>query len=132
MLRPLKTKKNSMKKLSLLLVSLTLPICARGASSTLDFEQFLGILGDNDPLPGDYGNRLSNTPHVQVSWSNFDGVSETVPNAFFWTTGVGDLQNVGLSASDGGNVEITFKPDPGFGVSLRSFNMAGWLARDIP
>lgn len=71
-----------------------------------------------------YGDRLPGTPNVVV---DFDPASDIST----WTTAYGDLTGVIYRESEGaGILTITFTADPGFLVTLTSFELAGWPNAD--
>lgn len=72
-------------------------------------------------LPFLYGGTGGFTPNVVVSYG------PAPLDVAFWTTDYGDLNGLLYRESDGaGILEITLTADPGFNVSLSSFDMAGW------
>jgi hypothetical protein len=63
-----------------------------------------------------YGSQAGFTPNVTVDYSH------TLP----WGPDYGDLMNVAYVPQDSGVLDITFRADPGYKVSLHSFDLAGW------
>jgi hypothetical protein len=70
-----------------------------------------------------YGGGSGFTPHVTTL---YDGGSN---GPQFWGPQYGDLTNV-IYGEQGQLLLVTFTPDPGFTVSLNSFDLAGWPDTD--
>jgi hypothetical protein len=111
--------KISFQPKSLVLAALTLfPIA--GSANTLDFEG-LG-LPDYGLIPANYKDHSGDTPSIGVSYQTI-GVGNQIS---FWASSYGDLQNVGYPTRNGSLAEISFTPDAGSKVTLKSFDLAGW------
>ena len=109
-----------------LAVFLATPLAAQ---VILDFERL--ALANYDPIPTAYGDGLDvNIPDVQyrtldsVTFAPFADILD------FWDNDYGNLTNVAFAFANGYVAEITFVPAPGFGVTLFSFDMAGWPRTD--
>ena len=77
---------------------------------------------EDTPIASDYGSRLVDTPNVTVSYS---------PEFRYWGSGYANLSNVAWAvntAADPDVATITLTADPGYRVSLASFDMAGYEA----
>ena len=85
-----------------------------------------GGAGDN-PL-FHYGSGGGATSHIGIDyWTN-----DTADNPYdhelkFWTTGYGDLTNVAYMSVTGGYGHLELIPDPGYSVTINSFDFGDWL-----
>ncbi|MEJ7619110.1 MAG: hypothetical protein WKF30_19535 [Pyrinomonadaceae bacterium] len=115
---------NYIFKLALTMIALSICVLLSAPSAsaeTLTFPTDFNFQ-DNDP---NYGDRLPGTPNVVVDY----GPASAVPRR--WTTNYGDLTGVLFEDNDGfGILEITFTADPGFLVTLSSFDMGAWPDTD--
>ena len=119
---------------------------APSAASVLWFD-ITPALTPNDPIDQAYGDRITAavmgpfsygtmggfTPNVEVSYGpTGPGLFDYV---YFWDQDFGDLVNVIAQFSalaNYGILEIVLTADPGFYVSLASFDLAGWDRTDRP
>jgi hypothetical protein len=93
-------------------------------------------LPDYGSIPTDYGSYAAGpsstylqgngyTPNVGVSYSSTFG--STVKNYLsYWSTGYGSLVNVAYPVDNGSLGEIRFIANPGYEVTLNSFDLASW------
>jgi hypothetical protein len=86
---------------------------------------------DDSAIPNDYGNRATSPPsNPNYGYGNFgegftpNAVATYNQPAFFFSTGYGALTNIAYAS--GGVFSLTLAADPGFTVSLLSFDMAGF------
>ncbi len=94
-----------------------------GPVSILDFDGLPRV--NSQAIPQTYGDRLTNTPNVLVSYeSSSNGV------VAYWFSGYSNLQNVAWGTVNGGFSKITFTADPGYLVNLASFNIGYWGSGD--
>ena len=105
-------------------------------ATTLDFEN-LGIVEYDPILPtlGSNANAAGNgysegsgwTPNVAVSMMTTNSSGGMIdPHIAWWSDGFGDLHNVGFHTTDGGFARITLTANPGFLVTLNSFDLGGY------
>ncbi|MBA3514579.1 MAG: PEP-CTERM sorting domain-containing protein [Pyrinomonadaceae bacterium] len=105
-----------------LMLSFGVLLCASSARAEVLTFPTLTNASANDP---NYGDRLPGTPNVVVDY----GPAGALPRR--WTTNYGDLVGVLYEENDGfGILEITFSADPGFVVTLSSFDMGAYLNTD--
>ena len=131
------------KLLSVAFVAL-LCVSAPLAASVLTFDITPAPV-PNDPIDQNYGDRITAavmggfsygttggfTPNVVVSY----GPTGPGPDdyVYFWDQNFGDLQNVVAQfsgATNYGILEVILTADPGFFISLASFDLAGWNRSD--
>jgi hypothetical protein len=107
----------------------------------LIFEPASGSFGDFGFLPQGYGNRITSviqdgfkysldggaTPNVVTKY----GAPNGMVNLFTWAEDYGDLHHV-VFAQEPIPFELRLVADPGFLVTLNSFDMAGWPHLDFP
>lgn len=114
-------------------------VCAAGAAQagTLTFDG-LG-LADGAEIPQTHGDNAADTPHVSVSYRSID-VTDPFSQVFgtvnYWGPDYGDLSgvayNAGAGLSDRYFLEIALVADPGYEVTLDSFQIAGYLSEYNP
>ena len=115
-----------------LVAALVMPCTfAHAADTTLDFNG-LG-LPDYGVISGTYGSNAANTPNIGVSYRSFNTTnnSTVAPNLLLWNTGYGDLNNIAFASQNGLGAEITLTPDPGYAVTLGSFDLAGYFQSNL-
>lgn len=119
---------------------------AQATILTFDLDPAVPNYGDIPESYGDNVNAASDvvgsyfmgngyTPNVTTDYSTWKISTDTVAynNLDFWTTGYGDLTNVAFSVVSGDHfAEVTFVPEPGWGIRLNSFDMAGYSYSDHP
>jgi hypothetical protein len=66
------------------------------------------------------------TPNVTVGYTDGEGAT----NFIRWSDGYGDLVNVIYSNTSRPLVRLQFTADPGYGLALYGFDLAGWPNRD--
>ena len=97
---------------------------------------------DYTQIPQAYGDRVTSTsdavgtygvgaegftPNVLASYQTVNAAGATIFGYVdLWTSSYGDLYNVVFPAQNGAYAEITLTPDPGYEVSLISFDAGGW------
>jgi len=110
----------------------------------------------NEAIFTDYGNRISSfntgnysygtagglTPHISISYnSNVTAptqcsFADSTPCVYWWDNGLGDLTNViaqgATSGPSMGVIQITLTADPGYLVTLNSFDLTGWPFEGYP
>ena len=108
---------------------LALPLAVR-AETILNFDDL--DLANGTPIPGDYMSRAAGTPNIVVGYRTFDPDDNSTVADFldFWNDDYGDLSKVAYPVGNGLAGEISFTPDAGVGVTLSSFDMAGWPNTD--
>lgn len=116
--------------------------CARPVAEPLERRLLLTVLtfettqARDSLVPDDYGDNA----RVQFSGAyHYGPQSGATPNVAVsygagvrtWDDDFGDLANVAFCATEAGGVlEITLSADPGYAVTLRSADLAGWSRRD--
>jgi hypothetical protein len=97
---------------------------AAHADMILNFDDL--ALPDFGDIPANYGSRVGDTPNIAVSYRTFDPDNDvTIANNLdLWNTGYGDLSKVAFQVLNNKAGEIIFTPDPGYSVTLVSFDMA--------
>lgn len=85
-------------------------------------------VGSTSDADGSYLMGNGFTPNVVASYRTIDTMDQSayVDFLYLWTTDYGDLENVAFAAANGYLAEITLTPDAGFGITLNSFDLAGW------
>ena len=111
------------------LVALGLAGAQADAQSVINFDD-LTALPDYGVIPGTYDSRLATTPNISVAYHT-QGNPTYPDNLLFWHSDYGDLQNVAFAANQGYVAEVDLIPDPGYSVTLSSFDMAGWPHTDL-
>lgn len=88
----------------------------------------------NGPNDADGSYLMGNgwTPNVVASYRTVDpnNQSTLTNHVDSWDTGYGDLVNVAFASSSGYLAEVTLTPDAGYGITLNSFDLAGWPFQD--
>jgi hypothetical protein len=111
-----------------------LTIVASVQATVLTFDITGSTFGNDSPIPATYGNRASGASQggpggLTFGYGNFgEGFTPNVAVSYgqpasFANTGYGALVNVAYGS--GGVFSMTFTADPGFNVSLYSFDLAG-------
>lgn len=106
-------------------------ICSGGVAPshattlTFDFTPTEYDCGGNGCIPPDYGSRIGDTPNVAVSYSV---LAPGAPRFSVWNSGYGELLKALGHGSFNVPGEIVLTPDPGYGVRLRGFQIAGWFS----
>lgn len=102
--------------------------------TTLIFEPATGSFTDYGDLPQGYGNRVKTTIQDGFKYTLAGGPTPNVvvqhstgalPEILTWGPDFGDLQNV-ITAVEPLIFEIKLVADPGYNVTLNSFDMACW------
>lgn len=114
-----------------IIAALSLANCAMGGtllnfnvnpvSAGILLDQAYGdrVIAASDSV-GAYGtDNGTYTPNVLTSYSGTPRV---------WTTGYGNFTNVFYNDDEGGDIQLTLTADPGFLVTLASFDLAGFGA----
>lgn len=109
---------------------------ASAGATVLTFD-FGGMT--QDQIPDDYGDRVITTNDLVNGFMYGMGngftpnvvVDYAADTGFFdlWETGYGDLENALGHTLFEQTGEIVLTPDPGFRVTLNSFDVAGWLTQ---
>ncbi len=113
----------------------------KATAAMLVFESASGPFNDADFLPQGYGNRITSTVQDGFKYSLDGGATPNVVTTFgaangmvdlfTWDHDYGDLQNV-VFAREPFPFQLRLVADPGFLVTLNSFDMAGWDHLDFP
>lgn len=110
----------------LLATFLTVPLVAQ---VVLNFDDL--TLFDYGSIPANYGDGLDpHIPDLQYrtlhpgTFTLFEGALE------FWNNDYGNLSKVAFASANGMVAEITFVPEPGYGVTINSFAMGGYPRSD--
>lgn len=107
------------------LLALTISLGANATGATvLDFTG-LGLSNYNS-IPVNYGSRAAQTPNVEVSYRSYNFTTgDAVYNYLnYWANGYGSMSGVGYAVENGLGGEIRFRSDPGYYLTLESFQMA--------
>lgn len=114
------------------LLALTISLGANASAGTiLDFNG-LGLSNFNS-IPVNYGSRAAQTPNVEVGYRSYNATTGAVIFNYltYWGAGYGTLAGVGYAVEDGLGAEIRFRADPGYYVTIESFQMAAYGGADI-
>jgi hypothetical protein len=108
-----------------------LPVDSAWADTILPFESASGFslsdfstYGDRITSPTQGGlpyGGAANTPRIVIDFG---------PSTFGWYSNYGDLSSVIYTAASDGVLRVTLTADPGYMVSLNSFDLAGWSQTD--
>jgi len=99
-----------------------------GEMIPLAYGDHVGSGGAGDNPDFSYGSGGGDTSNIGIDyWTN-----DTADNPYdhelkFWTTGYGDLTNVAYMSVTGGYGHLEFDPDPGYSVTINSFDFGDWL-----
>jgi hypothetical protein len=122
-----------MRWLAALSASLSL-LVAELNGATLIFEPATGTYSDFGTLPQGYGNRIAATVQDGFLYSLDGGVtpnvvvvhsSGTLAQIYTWSADYGDLSHI-VFAQEPKVFEMDLVADPGYKVTLSSFDMASW------
>jgi hypothetical protein len=116
------------------IVLITVP----GRADMLLFNPTVGAFSNLNPLPQGYGNRITAADQGGFHYDLVGGATPNVvtqfatgsmPAIFTWDFQFGDLQNV-IFAQEPRVFQFNLNADPGFLVTLNSFDMASWPMLD--
>jgi hypothetical protein len=123
--------------------TIRVPVGSTGSPPNQFYGDNITDFSPSGPVGGRYVNNGSAggyTPNIAVAYRWYDTLDPTNPNpdnngpggSFGWTTGYGGLLHVIFSDADTLNrdrwlSEVQFTPDPGYQVTLSSFDFAGYL-----
>ncbi len=104
----------------------------QAGASVLIFD--ISGFNDGDFLDENYGDRVTTTTSGNFTYGSTGGFTPNVEVAYngaddlsLWTTGYNELTNVAyFEPESGAGYSITFTADPGYFVSLLSFNLGNF------
>lgn len=112
-------------KISLLVVIISMWVEVAQAT-ILTFDEVR--LSNYDIIPQTYGDNTGTTPNITVEYGIIDSAGNPNPTKYikYWDTGYGDLNHVAWAQCGYCLGQITLIPEPGYSVTLNSFDLGGW------
>ena len=112
-------------------IMLALSLAASATAGTILTYNIIGVT-DGAGMSQNYGDRVNGPSDAVGSYGTDNGTY--TPNVVathggsptIWTTGYGNLTNVHYNDDEGGDMTLTLTADPGFLVTLSSFDLAAF------
>jgi hypothetical protein len=114
---------------------LAVPVVAHAQGTTvLTFN--IQDIANFTPIPQDYGDNVTGPLMGTFSYGGSNGFTPNISVMYdlggsttaFWNVEYGDLTNVAYTVSPA--VRVTLSAQPGFSVTLNSFDLGGWQNQD--